>query len=84
MLPVGLFKDDSVQDITGNINILSPGVGSKNGDFSSSAAFSTAGGVSYTGGNSWTSLIFEAHNSARTSNVTRGKQKGVKFIIKVL
>lgn len=73
-----------MQDMTGNINILSPGVGSKNGVFSSSTAFSTAGGVSYNGGNAWTTLTFEAHNSARTSNVTRSKQKGVKFIIKVL
>lgn len=54
-----------------------------NGVFRDSHTLSSAAGTTGTG-SGWVQLIFDSSNSVRTSNVTREKSKGVKYIIKVL
>ena len=61
---------------------------SHNGVFSADRSLGDGPGASpyvgILGDNYDTTIRFKASGSARTANVTHGKQKGVKYIIKVL
>ena len=78
---VGQFKDDQLQRMQGAIN-QSGIIGS---------AWGVMGGERFTesygensNGSFWSSISFDSARMARSGDVTRTKQKGVKYIIKVL
>lgn len=70
---LGQFKDDQLQNITGN-------VGTRNGG-ASGAFTSGSTATSGAGSENWSGVIFNASRVARTGTVTRGKRKGVNYII---
>lgn len=84
---VGQFKDDCLQEIygsmTSSVNAVRTGV-----DFTSGAFSGTLGQIDGQSSGNYlcqvASVSFSASRVARTSSTTHGKQKGVKYIIKVL
>lgn len=77
---VGEFKDDRAQSLSGGINI-GCAMGATTGLYQSSSMFS--GGSGGGTGSYWTNLSW-SNAIIRNGPTTRTKQKGVKYIIKVL
>ena len=80
---MGEFKDDRLQNITGNTGALlrNQNAGSVSGAFNTDLTRSLGTGNIE---QQWISLSFNASRVVRTGSVTHGKQIGVKYIIKVL
>lgn len=84
---VGQFKDDQIQNITGQIKSNGYAIGGSSstvnegalfgGDFNKKTSSGESGSAIY-----MASLSFDASRVARTGTTTHGKQKGVNYIIK--
>lgn len=79
-LPVGQFKDDATQPLSGSFGNVNS-TPSATGPFSLGEVVNNWGSGS---GNQYYKVNFTNMSLCRTAEVNRGKRKAVKYIIKVL